>query len=248
MNAIQHHIFALRISIEQLKIGRNWLYILPAVFIAFLFYGIFSFFDAIESTSESAADIPLLGSYVSDGISKTVGLFFWITDAFYKFLILTLLSPVNCLLSEAVDNQVTGATFDGGIVRILKEIWRAIGLLFFSLLLNFVLICVWYLFAWLTGFHVLDELIYFLITSFFIGFSFYDFSLERYGVGFFGTIEFGFDKMAYMLVTGFLFSLIYLIPQLGLIFAPFLTTIISTVVYLKLKDKIPHNGLTHSNS
>ena len=95
---------------------------------------------------------------------------------------------------------------------------------------------------------MLDELIYFLITSFFIGFSFYDFSLERYGVGFFGTIEFGFDKMAYMLVTGFLFSLIYLIPQLGLIFAPFLITIISTVVYLKLKDKIPHNGLTHSNS
>lgn len=248
MHVIQHHIFAAKISLQQLKIGKNWLYILPSLLVAFLFYGIFSFFDAIESTSQSVSDLPLLGSYVSDGISKTVGFFFWVTDAFYKFLILTLLSPVNCLLSEAIDNQVTGAKFDGGIARILREIGRAIGLLLFSMLLNFVVIGAWYLLAWITGFHVLDELIYFFITAFFIGFSFYDFSLERYGVGFFGTIAYGFDHLLYMLITGFLFSLIYLIPQLGLIFAPFLITILSTVVYLKMNNKIPHNGLTHSNS
>jgi CysZ protein len=114
----------------------------------------------------------------------------WITDEFYKFFILTLLSPINCLLSEKVDNEVTGAKFDGGFVRVMKDIGRAIFLLFFTLMLNFLAMFIWYVLAWIFNFHVIDSIVYFVIGAFFVGFSFYDFSLERYGVGFFGAVQF----------------------------------------------------------
>jgi CysZ protein len=144
-------------------------------------------------------------------------------------------------LSEKVDNEVTGAKFDGGFVRVMKDIGRAIFLLFFTLMLNFLAMFIWYVLAWIFNFHVLDNIVYFVIGAFFVGFSFYDFSFERYGVGFFGAVEFGFERMLYMLLTGSVFSLIYLIPIVGLILAPFLVTILSTIVYTKMNQKIPQN-------
>jgi CysZ protein len=108
-------------------------------------------------------------------------------------------------------------------------------------MLNFLAMFIWYILALIFNFHVLDNIIYFVIGAFFIGFSFYDFSLERYGVGFFGTVEFGFERMLYMLLTGSVFSLIYMIPLVGLILAPFFVTILSTIVYTKMNQKIPQN-------
>jgi CysZ protein len=108
-------------------------------------------------------------------------------------------------------------------------------------MLNFLAMFIWYILAWIFNFHVLDNIVYFVIGAFFVGFSFYDFSLERYGVGFFGAVEFGFERMLYMLLTGSVFSLIYLIPIVGLILAPFLVTILSTIVYTKMNRKIPQN-------
>lgn len=241
MNAINDHFFALKLSVLQLAKGKIWLYIIPPVAVALFFYSIFSFFHSISEGAEVAEKLPWVGEYVTTGVQKTIGFMVWITDEFYKFFILTLLSPINCLLSEKVDNEVTGAKFDGGIARVMKDIVRAIFLLFFTLMLNFLVMFIWYILAWIFNFHVLDNIIYFVIGAFFIGFSFYDFSLERYGVGFFGTVEFGFERMLYMLLTGSVFSLIYLIPVVGLILAPFLVTILSTIVYTKMNQKIPQN-------
>jgi CysZ protein len=241
MNAINDHFFALKLSVLQLAKGKIWLYIIPPVAVALFFYSIFAFFHNISEGAEVAKKLPWVGEYVTTGVQKTIGFMVWITDEFYKFFILTLLSPINCLLSEKVDNEVTGAKFDGGFVRVMKDIGRAIFLLFFTLMLNFLAMFIWYILAWIFNFHVIDSIVYFVIGAFFVGFSFYDFSLERYGVGFFGAVEFGFERMLYMLLTGSVFSLIYMIPVVGLILAPFLVTILSTIVYTKMNQKIPQN-------
>lgn len=243
MNAVKDHVFAARLTVEQLSKGTVWLYLLPSVVVALLFYAVFSFFGSISERAEVASDLPLIGEYITMGVQKTVGFFVWITNQFYMFFILTLLSPVNCLLSERIDNEVTGARFNGGIVRILTDLFRALLIMIFSLMVNFLVMGCWALFAWITGFHVLDPIIYFLIGSFFIGFSFYDFSLERYGVGFFGTVGFGFEKMAYMAITGSLFTLIYMIPVVGILLSPFLLTILSTIVFVKMNNKIPYKQI-----
>lgn len=245
MKAFKDHIFAVQLSIEQLAKGKIWLYALPSLIVALLFYGIFNFFNNLSDDASTLDSIPLVGGYITSGVQQTIGFASWITDLFYKFFILTLLSPVNCLLSEKIDNEVTGAKFNGGFIRIMNDLLRAIFLLFFTFLLNVLVMSVWWFISWIFGIHLLDGIVYFLISSFFIGFSFYDFSLERYDIGFFGTVGFGFEKMAYMLLTGGLFSLIYMIPHLGLILAPFLLTIVSTIVYLKMNNKITGKQITN---
>ena len=121
MNAINDHFFALKLSVLQLAKGKIWLYIIPPVAVALFFYSIFAFFHNISEGAEVAKKLPWVGEYVTTGVQKTIGFMVWITDEFYKFFILTLLSPINCLLSEKVDNEVTGAKFDGGFVRVMKD-------------------------------------------------------------------------------------------------------------------------------
>ena len=245
MNAIKDHVFAAKLAIDQLSKGKIWLYILPSVVVALLFYNVFSFFHHLSEGATVAQSVPFVGDYITTGLQKTVSFAVWITDQIYMFFILTLLSPVNCLLSEKIDNDVTGAKFDGGIVRIMTDLGRAFILLLFTLVLNFIVMGTWWLIALITGFHLLDPIIYFMIGAFFVGFSFYDFNLERYGIGFFGTVEFGFAKMSYMVATGATFTIIYMIPVVGLLLAPFLVTVVSTIVYLKMKNKIPNKQITN---
>lgn len=244
MNVLNDHVFAAKLSFEQLSKGKIWMYILPSLIVAAIFGGIFLFFHQVSESANVANGIPWIGEYVTAGIQKTVGFFVWIVDQFYMFSILTLLSPINCLLSEKVDNEVTGAKFDGGIIRIMTDLGRAILILIFTMLLYFLVAGCWAMIAWILGFHLLDPIIYFLITAFFLGFSFYDFNLERYGIGFFGTVEFGFSKMAYMFITGAIYTIIYALPIVGLLLAPFLVTVFSTVVYLKMNNKIPNKQIS----
>ncbi len=245
MNALNDHVFAVKLGAEQLTKGKIWLYIVPSLAVGLLFFSIFSIFGSITESASVVKGLPLIGDYIAAGVEKTMGIFDWIAKQFYIFFVLTLLSPVNCMLSEKIDNEVTGAKFDGGIMRIMTDIMRAILILIFSLMLNFLVMVIWWFLAWITGFHALDGIVYFLIGAFFVGFSFYDFNLERYGIGFFGTVEFGFERVAYMLLTGVAFSLIYMLPVVGLLLAPFLITIVSTIVYVKMNNKIPNKQTTN---
>lgn len=243
MNALKDHVFAAKLAVGELSKGKVWLYLVPSLVIAMLFLGVFLFFHQVSESAEAARGIPLIGGYITSAVQQTVGFFVWVENQIYMFFILTLLSPINCMLSERIDNEVTGARFDGGILRILTDLGRAFLLLLFTLILNFTVMAVWAFFAWITGFHALDNIVYFLISAFFVGFSFYDFNLERYGIGFFGTIGFSFEKMSYVLLTGAVFSLIFMLPAVGVLLAPFLVTILSTIVYVKMNNKIPNKQI-----
>lgn len=250
MEAFNQHIAALKIAFEHLSKGKYWLYLIPSFVVSLLFAGLFGLFSLLTNWSDATDSVPLIGSYVASGLKSAIQFSNAITTEVYKFFILTLLSPISCLLSEKVDNETTGSIFSGGITRILTDIVRAIFIVIVALFFNFLAMGIWWFLAWITGFHLLDEVAYFLIASFFIGFSFYDFSLERYGIGMFGSWNFGYRNTFQMLFTGMLFSLIFAIPLIGIISAPFIVTIVSTIVYLFIEGKNPSvspasNASTH---
>jgi len=227
MNAVQDHIFAIQLSIKQLSQGKFWLYLVPALIVASVFYAISSFFELVLGNSGFMGEI-----------------FQWLTKMTYTFVILTLLSPVNCLLSEKVDNEITGARFNGGLVRIINDMFRSIAIVIISSLLYLVIFGTWSMISWILGLQSINPVMYFVLSSFFYGFAFYDYSYERYEMEIWATFRFGFSKFSHLLITGCMFNLIYLIPHVGLILAPFLLTIVSTTVFLKMNGKIsniPHN-------
>jgi CysZ protein len=249
MKAINDHIYAIKLSFDELMKGKYWLYLIPSILISLFFMFLYGFIAAIFSFLDYANDVPLVGTYLGAGVSSVTAVSSSIGDFIYQFFILTVLSPVYCLLSEKVDNSIAGSKFDGGIVRIMTDLIRAIFVVIVALILNLFFMIIWWFFAWFTGFHSLDEIVYFLINAFFIGFSFYDYSLERYEIGTFGSWGFGFKNISYMVITGGLFSLFFKVPYFGVILSPFFLTIVSTIVFLKMHNKIPSisNNSTNSN-
>lgn len=245
MKAITDHVFAFKIAAQQLAKGKFWLYLIPSLLIFAAYYGISSSL-AVENEESWFAGVPIIGKYLNQGAVAVVSFGSYLFFMFYKFFILTVLSPVNCLLSEKVDNELTGAKFSGGLTRIIEDLVRAVFIVIIALFLNLVFMGVWWLVSWLFGLDQLDSIVYWLISSYFIGFAFYDFSLERYGVTTFGSWSFGFSHFWYMLLTGALFNLIYMIPHAGILLAPFLVTIISTIAYLNNKKMISNTKeITH---
>lgn len=248
MNAFSDHIFAIKRAWDELSKGKFWVYLIPAIGISLIFLLVYGLIRMIFGAIDLLGIIPFIGPYIESGVQGIQSLVRFIMMESHAFIILTVLSPVNCLLSEKVDNEVTGARFSGGILRILTDLLRTVVIVLAALFLNLLMMGLWWMISSITGFHALDEPVYFLIGAFFLGFSFYDFSLERYSIANFGSWQFGFSNASYMLVTGALFLLIFNIPFVGVVLAPFFVTICSTIVYLKLSNRIPQTTTSGTTS
>lgn len=244
MNIINFHWYAVQKAVIDLSKGKYWLYIIPSLVVAFIFFGIFNTISNLGESAETLDSVPLVGSWLVSGVKSTLSFIDMLTMLVFQFFILTLLSPVSCLLSEKVDETHSGNNFPFDFGQFVLDLIRALFIVLLSTFAYMFFVFLWWLISKFIpnfpGFSYIDSFMYFCISAFFLGFSFYDFSLERHKVNFFYSWGFAFEKMGYMIVTGALFSLIFLIPKgIGIILAPFFVTIVSTLVYLKIENKIP---------
>lgn len=235
VRAIRLHLDGIRSTAETLGKGKFLFYFLPGIIIGLIYWYVFMRATSLADSAQSMNSIPLVGSILAstvDGVSSFLG---FIATEFYKFLLLVCLSPVNCILSEKYDNYLTSNKFDGGIVRIINDVLRAIFIVIIILVLEYLTLFVWWLLTFLIPMdELLTPIVQFLISSFFLGFAFYDYSLERYAKGTFSSLGFSFKHMGTVTLTGALFSAIFAIPVVGIIVAPVLLTMISTVVYVRM--------------
>lgn len=236
---IDYHITAAKETFNVISQGKFLIYFVPSLTITLIFIFFFYSFDSLFETgndSESAG-------WLSSTWSKITSVFDFIVTQLYIFVVITLLSPFNTLLSEKLDNHLTKQDFPFSMVRLINDFFRMVLIVILAILLEFLFLGVWWLFCWIFG--ISDTIFYkimtFLISSFFFGFSFYDHSLERYKVNVFGSIGFAFSNILTLIITGSIFNLLYYFPYIwetsfiGIIIAPVLTTMISTIVYIQYR-------------
>lgn len=217
-----------------------WIYLVPAILIGIVFYIFGSFFpDSIETVETESSN--WISSIFRSSVNWLISLGSSIGDFMYKFIILSLFSPFNSLLSEKVDNSLTDSKFDGGVNLMIRNLFRTIAILAVSTGLYLITVFCWWIISKIVGLHSLDSVVYFFISAYFIGFSFFDYSLERYDKGISSTLNWGFKNKITVLLSGLIFSLICLTPKIGIIFAPFFVTLNSTLVYLQIEKKLNTN-------
>jgi CysZ protein len=238
MKAIQLHINAIKIVADQLMKGHFLLYFLPGLLVSFFFMSFFTLIREGENAFSFLESVPLIGSFLAGFIKGTFGVLHYLILQFYIFFILAILSPFNTFLSEGLDAALTGKEYPFNFIQIIVDFLRMVGLVVMALTLQFFFMAIFWGFSWILGLSFLNTLVFALISAFFIGFSFYDYSLERYKAGIFSSLEFSLKNAWTTTLTGLLFLAIYSIPFIGLIFAPVLLTMVSTVVYLQKKQLI----------
>lgn len=246
MQSITFHIKGIQEVFRQLSKGNFLWYFLPGAIITIIYFWLNYKTSQIVSGVNFLDGIPLIGSYLNQGVDAAFSMIGFIFDQIYIFIIITILSPFNTHLSEKLDTSLSGQKFESGILRIFNDLMRMIFIVFIAVSLEFLLLGVWWIISWMFGIgDTIYELISFIMASFFFGFSFYDHSLERYDIGVFGSLGFAFKKIFMVTITGAIFQLLYYfpytggLPYIGIVIAPVLTTMISTIVFLHYKTILP---------
>lgn len=243
LQTFQYHWDSTVQAFKTLAKGKFLIYFLPGIIVGLVYLAFYFQAKQLLNQDNSSDSNSWIGSALSWITSQAFGIMDVLVFEFYKFFILVILSPINNILSEKYDSYLTGNSFSFSFIRLLNDFIRMLFLVTAALVLEYLFLIIWWFLSWVLP-DFIGEAMFFLISSFFIGFSFYDYSLERYQYGFFKSWNFGFAKLGTVIITGAIFTLIFRIPAIGIIISPVLVTLISTGVFLKIHSKkqvIPHN-------
>lgn len=239
MKSLQYHYDAILATFKTLFEGRLLIFFLPGGIITALYL----WFTSYTGSLANAVDLTTGYSWIDwfDSLVHYIfGFFSVILDQIYIFFILTILSPFNTVLGEKFDELLTGRKVTFNFVRLVNDFFRMIFVVIIIVIIELVFLLMYWMVSWIIP-DFIDAIIYNLIAAFFFGFSFYDFSLERYQVGVFGSLGYAFSNPLTMILTGGIFLIIYNIPIIGIPISPVIAVMISTVVYLFLEKKLPNN-------
>jgi CysZ protein len=154
--------------------------------------------------------------------------FFLIFLFFGGYLILAIMSPVFSILSERTERILTGKDYPFDVLQLFKDIVRGVLLAvrnaFFQLLIAILLFFL--SFIPLLGF--VTPVIMFLVSSYFYGFSFIDYAIERKRIGFKESVLYMKNNKGLVMGNGFVFALLLLIPFIGILLSSF-AAIVSVV-------------------
>ncbi|MBI1835774.1 MAG: hypothetical protein HYR91_00765 [Flavobacteriia bacterium] len=240
MKTFQYHYKALKIILEQFSKGKFIVYFFPSIFITLLYYGIQDILNRFITTSDNET--------INETTTVIISALKFIASQFYMFFILILLSPINATLSKKLDTSLTGSVHTSSFTEILNNILRMIFIFIIIIFFEFIILGLWWLLSFIIStaipsFQLINPIIYYLVAAFFMGFSFYDYNLERYNQSTRRSLKFASNYLVSMSFTGAIFLLLKEIPYIGYIIAPIIATMIATIVYLYSIKKLPkkHN-------
>ncbi len=141
------------------------------------------------------------------------------------YLVIILLSPIYALLSEKVESILTGNSYPFEINQFLKDIWRGIKLALRNFAIEIFLTIVLLILSLIPFVGFFTGLAMFFISSYFYGFSFIDYSLERKKMDIKHSIAFVKTNKGLAIGNGSVFSIVLLIPFIGVLVASFVSII-----------------------
>ena len=231
---------------EKLAIYFVFPVLLSLVFFSLSFWGSGEFVswatDLLGSAYSMDQDswmFEILGWFISASIHLV---FLYVFFTINKYLVLIVLSPVLAFLSEKVEEKVTGKSYPFVLDQFVRDVVRGVLLA----LRNFVYEMVWTGLILLATFifppfGILSPFAIFFLQSYFYGFSFMDYFLERRKLSLKESIRFTRKKKGYAVVYGGVFSLLFYIPYIGLIIAQIWMEVGATLgmiqIYREQSDK-----------
>lgn len=219
--------------------GLRKFYFLPGIISMFLFGGFIYLGEYLSlnlaSALESFFKLKEYGSILYIFIKILV----WICTVFfyylvYKSLLLVIISPILGYVSERVETHLTGKKFDFTFKDNLRFLIRGIDIGLKSFFKQMVGTCVVMLLGFIFPINLSIPLLIFIIQGYFTGFSFMDYTLERYNLSPKESLDFLKKQRVYAALCGGIFTLLFFIPVVGIFIAPLITCVATTMITLEL--------------
>lgn len=149
---------------------------------------------------------------------KSVFVMLWLM--IYKNFILFLYSPVIAYLVEVVDQRNKGVDLPFNWEQFLKDTVRGIVIATRNVILESVCFIALLILAMVPVINLVQPILMWMVSAYFLGFSMMDYSLERKRLNAKGSINYIKQHKSMATGIGSVFQLMYLVPIVGWMFAP----------------------------
>lgn len=214
-------------------------YFIPGVISIVLFLGFIYLGDLLTlSLTTSLEKFFKLEEY-SSIIYILVKILVWLCSVFfyylvYKSLLLVILSPILGYISERVETHLTGKEFNFTFKDNIGFIFRGVDIGIKSFFKQMIGTAVVMLLGFIFPINLSIPLLIFIIQGYFTGFSFMDYTLERYNLSPKESLEFLKKQRVYAALCGGIFTILFFIPIVGIFIAPLVTCVATTKITLEL--------------
>ena len=219
--------------------GLRKFYFLPGIISMFLFGGFIYLGEYLSLNLASALENFFKLQEYGSILYIFIKILVWICTVFfyylvYKSLLLVIISPILGYVSERVETHLTGKKFDFTFKDNLRFLIRGIDIGLKSFFKQMVGTCVVMLLGFIFPINLSIPLLIFIIQGYFTGFSFMDYTLERYNLSPKESLDFLKKQRVYAALCGGIFTLQFFIPVVGIFIAPLITCVATTMITLEL--------------
>lgn len=237
------------------KLG--WFFIIPIILNIILFLIGYNFISELTEQAVTLFKIAWEPEnwefFGADFLAGTVNFFIWLVLRLFFFLIfafiggyiiLILMSPVLAYLSEKTEKIVLGTEVPFSFLQLFKDMWRGIVLAIRNFLIEVGAMILLFFLSFVPMVGLISTPLLFLISSYFYGFSFLDYTCERRKLKVKDSIHFVRRNKGLAIANGALFALALLIPIIGVSLSGFLaiiSTVAATLAVLKKEELLKIN-------
>lgn len=219
--------------------GLRKFYFLPGIISMFLFGGFIYLGEYLSLNLASALENFFKLQEYGSILYIFIKILVWICTVFfyylvYKSLLLVIISPILGYVSERVETHLTGKKFDFTFKDNLRFLIRGIDIGLKSFFKQMVGTCVVMFLGFIFPINLSIPLLIFIIQGYFTGFSFMDYTLERYNLSPKESLDFLKKQRVYAALCGGIFTLLFFIPVVGIFIAPLITCVATTMITLEL--------------
>ena len=219
--------------------GLRKFYFLPGIISMFLFGGFIYLGEYLSLNLASALENFFKLQEYGSILYIFIKILVWICTVFfyylvYKSLLLVIISPILGYVSERVETHLTEKKFDFTFKDNLRFLIRGIDIGLKSFFKQMVGTCVVMLLGFIFPINLSIPLLIFIIQGYFTGFSFMDYTLERYNLSPKESLNFLKKQRVYAALCGGIFTLLFFIPVVGIFIAPLITCVATTMITLEL--------------
>lgn len=225
-----------------------WAFIVPVVLWIGLAYGLYALLEGpVDRLTEVIAgrlSIPveegaegwegswnMIKAFVNGARSVIVAALLHLAIAyllytFNKYLVLILLSPLLAYVSERAESTLTGRDYPFSATQLVKDVWRGILIALRNGALELLItLATWIATVMVPVLAPFAAVFLFLVSAYFYGFSMFDYVFERRRMRVGASVRAVNQRMGMVLANGALFSLVMMVPLLGMCLAPPLAAI-----------------------
>lgn len=225
--------------------GLWWMFLVPIVLWVLLAYGMFHMLEAAtDATGAWAAGYPEIPleqddagwwsevknwlngareSVVAWVLRIAVGYLLFVAN---KYIVLVLLSPLLAYASERAEEELTGRRFPFSLAQLMKDAWRGALIALRNGILELAIsVGIWVLTVFVPIVAPFSFVILFLVSSYFYGFSMFDYVYERRRMRIGESVRAVNSQRGAVIANGMLFNLLMKVPLVGLMFAPVMASI-----------------------